>query len=134
VHFDLANPGTDFKSTNLFEKRALTISLGFGWGLAKSDLADPCVSTTLPYLLGLKRQKFLRAKFFWLEFYGDSVWASDCFCLCVKIFVIVHHTGKSAQMSFSSTHMKLRNLGPTNAFLTRANEHYAANVCNVNAQ
>jgi hypothetical protein len=46
----------------------------------------------------------------------------------VKIFVIVHHTGNSAQMSFSSTHTKFPYLGCTNVFLTTANEHYAMSM------
>jgi hypothetical protein len=61
-------------------------------------------------------------------------WASDCFCLCMKIIVIVHNEGNSAQMSFSSTHTKFPNQGQTNAFLTCANEHYAANLGSVSAQ
>ncbi len=60
--------------------------------------------------------------------------ASDWFSSCVKIIVIVHHVGNSAQMSFSSAHTKFSNLGCANAFLTRANEHYAANLRGVNAQ
>jgi hypothetical protein len=52
----------------------------------------------------------------------------------VKITVIVHHAGNSAQMSFSSTHTKFPNQGRTNAFLTHANELYAANLRGVHAQ
>jgi hypothetical protein len=49
-----------------------------------------------------------------------------------KSFVIVHHSEYSAQMSFSSAQTKFLNPGHTNAFLTRANEHYAANLRGVN--
>jgi hypothetical protein len=49
-----------------------------------------------------------------------------------KSFVIVHHSENSAQMSFSSGQTKFLNPGHTNAFLTRANEHYAANLRGVN--
>jgi hypothetical protein len=52
----------------------------------------------------------------------------------VKIIVIVHDAGNSAQMSFSSTHTKFSNRGRTSAFLMRANEHYAANLGGVNTQ
>jgi hypothetical protein len=51
-----------------------------------------------------------------------------------KSFVIVHHSENSAQMSFSSAQTKFLNPGHTNAFLTRANEHYAANLRGVNTR
>jgi hypothetical protein len=46
--------------------------------------------------------------------------------------VIVHHSENSAQMSFSSAQTKFPNQGGTNAFLSRANEHSAANLRGVN--
>jgi hypothetical protein len=59
------------------------------------------------------------------------LWASDWFRSCVKIIVIVHHVGNSAQLSISSTHTKFPNRGRTNAFSTCTNEHYTANVRSV---
>jgi hypothetical protein len=48
-------------------------------------------------------------------------------------FVIVHYSENSVQMSFSSAQTKFLNPPDhTNAFLTRANEHYAANLRGVN--
>jgi hypothetical protein len=55
-------------------------------------------------------------------------WAS------MKIIVIVHHLENSGQMSFSSAYTKFPNQGRTNAFVTRANEHYATSSRGVNAQ
>jgi hypothetical protein len=52
----------------------------------------------------------------------------------MKITVIVHLVGHSAQMSFSSAHTKFPNQGSTNAFLTGANEHYGANSGGINTQ
>jgi hypothetical protein len=52
----------------------------------------------------------------------------------VKIIVIVHYAGNSAQMSFSIAHTKFPNQGRTNAFLMHTNEHYVANLGNVNAK
>jgi hypothetical protein len=52
----------------------------------------------------------------------------------MKIIVVVHQAGNSAQMSSSSVHTKFSNQGRTNAFLTPANEHCAAHLRGVNAQ
>jgi hypothetical protein len=77
------------------------------------------------------------------RFFGSMVWnllgniffwARAWFRLHVKIIVIVHHTGNAAQMSFPSTPTKFSSRGRTNAFSTRANEHYAVNLRGVNAQ
>jgi hypothetical protein len=54
--------------------------------------------------------------------------------VCVSIILVVHHAGISAQMSFSRADTKFPNRGDRNAFLTRANEHYLANLRGVNAQ
>ncbi len=52
---------------------------------------------------------------------GAFFWASNRFHLCVRIIVLVHHVGNSAQMSFSSANTKFPNRCRTNTFLTRAN-------------
>jgi hypothetical protein len=49
-----------------------------------------------------------------------------------KTSLIVHHSENSAQMSFSSAQTKFLNPCHTHAFLTHANEHYAANLRGVN--
>ncbi len=52
----------------------------------------------------------------------------------MTIIVIVHQARDSVQINFSSLHTKFPNQGRTNAILTLANEHYAANSRGVNAQ
>jgi hypothetical protein len=97
---------------------------------------SPCL-TTWPFTR-CQTPKILAGNVFFLVarfeiLWGDFFfWASNWFRLCVKIIVIVHHVGNSAQMSFSSAHTKFPNWGRTSAFLTCANEHYAANLRGVN--
>ncbi len=95
----------------------------------------------LGHLLNVKRQKSSRATVFFFFFgwavcnrMANLVWARDWFPLCVKIIAIVYHAGNSVQMSFSSVHAKFPNQCHTNAFLTCANELYAAKLNGVNAQ
>jgi hypothetical protein len=51
-----------------------------------------------------------------------------------EYFVIVHHLGNSAQISFSSTHTIFPNQCCTNASLTHANKDYTANLRGVIAK
>jgi hypothetical protein len=84
-----------------------------------------------------QKLKILAHNIFWLhglESYGE-------FFMGKRLIPLVHENccncdsqGKSTQMSSSSTHTKCPNRGRANTFLTCTNEHYAANLCGVNAQ
>ncbi len=111
-------------------------SLGGVVSLSEATNFSPRVLTTQPLTWG-QTPKILAPNVYWLhslESYRNFFWARNWFLLCVIIIVIVHHAENSAQMSISSAHAKFANPGRTNAFLMRANEHYAVNLRGVDAQ
>jgi hypothetical protein len=119
------------------------ILLFFWWCLNLNSICmfacTPCFDYSDIYLHASNAENPCAQRFFGCAVWSPMgkfllFWASNCFCLCVKIIGIVHHTGNSAQRSISSTHTKFSNWGSTNTLLMHANKHYTANLCGVNVQ